>query len=75
MAIVVDIVNGRGLSCYNWSPQNWSQTDHLWQLQLDPRTICGTADGPPDQLWRRGWSPFATSGPRSYNPAFITFSY
>ena len=27
---------------------------------------------PADQLWRRGWSPFATAGP-PYNPAFITF--
>ena len=25
---------------------------------------------PPDQLWRRGWSPFTTAGP-PYNPAFI----
>ena len=39
-----------------------------------PRNICGTADGPPDQLWHRGWSPFATAaaGPRTDNPAFIT---
>ena len=46
--------------------------DHLWQVQLVPRTICGTADGPPEQLWRHGWSPFATAG-SPYNPAFIFF--
>ena len=36
----------------------------------------GTADGPPDQLWHRGWSPFATAaaGP-PYNPAFITINF
>ena len=34
----------------------------------------GTADGPPDQLWHRGWSPFATAcPPYTGNPAFITF--
>ena len=27
---------------------------------------------PPDQLWRRGWCPFATAGP-PYNPAFISY--
>ena len=27
---------------------------------------------PPNQLWHRGWSPFATAGP-PYNPVFIPF--
>ena len=55
-------------------PPNLVPPDHLWQLQLVPRTICGTADGPPGPTmqWRRGWSPFATAG-LPYNPAFIAF--
>ena len=28
-------------------PPKIGPPDHLWQLQLVPRTICGTADGPP----------------------------
>ena len=36
----------RGLSCYNRSPRNWPLPDHPWKLQLVPRTICSTADGP-----------------------------
>ena len=51
--------------------------------KLVPRTICGSyswspqtiysiADGPPDQLWRRSWFPFATAGPL-YNPTFLAF--
>ena len=41
---------------YSWSPQLFAA------LQMVP----------PDQLWHRGWPPFATAGP-PYNLAFITF--
>ena len=47
-------------------PPKIGPPDHLWQLQLVPWTICGTADGPPRPNYG------AVVGP-PYNPAFITF--
>ena len=32
--------------------------NHSWHLRLVPQTVCRTEDGPPYQLWCRGWSPY-----------------
>ena len=57
MATVVVIVNGCGLSCYNWSPQNWSPGPFLAAtagpprpfaaLQMVSQTNYGTVVSPP----------------------------
>ena len=60
------------LSCYTGPPDPAFMTVTAGQ---SPRTICGTADGPPDQLWHRGWSPFSTAaaGPRIIQRLLILF--
>ena len=60
--------------CYaTTGPLKSGPLDHLRQLQLvPPGPFAALQMFPPDQLWRCGWSPFATAGP-PYNTAFITF--
>ena len=55
------------LSCYNWSPGPF-----MAATAGPPGPFAALQMVPPDQLWCRDWSPFATACP-PYNPAFIAF--
>ena len=63
-----------GVTCHaKTGPPKLVPPDHLWQVQLVPRTICSTADGPSDQLWCRGWSPLPQLVPRIIQRLLATF--
>ena len=53
-------------------PPNWSPGPFMATTAGPPAPFAALQMVPPEQLWRRGWSPFATAG-SPYNPAFITF--
>ena len=62
------------LSCYRWSPQNWSPRTIHGSCSWFPGPFVALQVVPPDQLWRHGWSPFAMVGPKITPKSLISGS-